>query len=647
MCSRVSLMALAAVSLLGLAGCQTGERVPPYLPHEVNPNGSGTGSVPLHGQFFGQPEGVSVSGNGLREATVLWAPPQDEVYRYRIERSDAQGGPFEKIAELSPSKMQYRDSGVAGAPLKDDTLYYYRIVALITRDGPESVPSKVVQTHTAPPPVPPEEVKATATGSREVTIAWASSVSDGVTQYRVERTPLATPGAFERVSVVRVSPFVDGGVPETALRDSTRYLYRVVTINRVGSESIPSKTAEVLTYPPPAVVQKVAGVSDEVRCVPLSWAPSPEQDVVRYDIYRARSADGTFDKIDAVKGRTATNYLDGGSNPGTLEDEASYFYRVRAVNRVTAESADSEIARAVTRRIPPEVEQVTLVGNRPREMPISWAVNVDQAVEGYEIWRSEEGSDEWVQLARLSGREVTNYLDRGEVKPATGLGHLKDATVYLYKVIAFNKANVKSSASVPVSSRTKYRPVTPTGLQITTNLPLAIKLVWTPNPEKDISEYVVECSSAPEGSFRRLSSVPAMREGGLVAREMALASGCVRYYRVKAFAQDGLESDWSDVAQGCAKPVPEVPTELHAENSGSSARIAWKAPPQADVRRYKVWRKKFLGWELISATEQTSYVFEFTELSKAMTIAVTAVDKDELESDKSVSLEIKPGSNNP
>ena len=71
--------------------------------------------------------------------------------------------------------------------------------------------------------------------------------------------------------------------------------------------------------------------------------------------------------------------------------------------------------------------------------------------------------------------------------------------------------------------------------------------------------------------------------------------------------------------------------------------MGWQAPAQPDVRRYKIWRKKFFGWELISTTEQASYLFEFTEQSKPMTVAVSAVDQDELESQKSESLEIKPG----
>jgi len=686
---RVTVMVILAGSALAasFSGCRTSNRVPDYLPREVNANQVGNAVVyetndprnsPVRpvvssqpresgpvkvaeiaveipparaattagGQrrtLYGQPEGVSVSDKGLREATLTWAQPQGEVYRYRIERSESPTGPFVKVDELSPQKMQYRDKGTPEAPLKDNTVYYYQIVAILERDGAESIPSTMVKTLTAPPPLAPLNVRAVASGSRAVTVTWATSQSDSVTGYRVERTLGTAPGTFERIGLVRVAVLVDGGTSASTLKDSSKYLYRIVTINRVNSESVPSQVAEVITMPPPAVVRKVVAVSDEVRCVPLSWMPSPESDVVRYDIYRARSPEGPYDKIGSVVGLTSVTFLDGGANPGTLEDEAAYYYRIRAVNAVTSESADSEAVKAVTRSVPTEVEGVTAIGNRPREIPVNWSVTSDKAVVGYEIWRSEEGADDWIQLSRINGSGVTNYLDRGELKPKPGLGSLKDATVYQYKVIAFNKANVKSSASNPVSARTKYRPVAPSGMTVTTNQPLAITLNWSPNPEKDIGDYVVECSDSPDGAFRKLVSVQSVREKGLSAKEMALPSGVVRFYRIKAIDKDGLESDWSTVGRGAAKSVPDAPVSLQSEAVGANVRVVWKAPVQPDVRRYKIWRKKLFGWEPVSTTEQTNYLFEFTELSKPMTIAVSAVDKDELESEKSESIEIKPG----
>lgn len=693
---RLAWILVGLVLILVLPGCRTRQRVPDYLPREVVANQVGqavvydlndprripgsivqpvaspaeirpapvtpsvsqpvTGEVvapvgkggavtpanPLRRTLYGQPEGILVTDKGLREATVSWKEPTDEVYRYRIERSESPDGPFVKLAEVSPRKKQYRDKGTDEAPLKDSTSYYYQIVAMLDREGPESIASKVVKAVTAPPPSVPGRVMATAPSSRAVKVAWAPSPSEGVTLYRVERAS-AMSGPFDKVGVSRSPILTDGGTAASTLKDSTRYYYRVITVNRVNAESQPSDPVEVLTLPPPAPVQKVIATGDEVRCVPLSWVPSPEPDVVRYDVYRARSANGSFQKIGSVPGRMVVTYLDGGTNPGTLEDEACYYYRIRAINAVTAEGGDSATVSATTRGIPAEVGSVTATPGRPREVPVSWMINSDKAVVGYEVWRAEEGSDEWLQVGRVIGRENTGYLDRGEIKPKPGLGLLKDGTIYLYKVIAFNQGDVRSSASSAASARTKYRPATPAGIVTTTNSPLCIKLTWKANPEKDISDYVVEAANAADGSFRKLVTVVASKADGLSATEMALESGVTRFYRVKAMDKDGLESDWSLPVAGSAKPAPGMPVSVMAQPVGTNIRLAWQAPVQPDIRRYKVWRKKFLGWELISTTEQTNYLFEFTELSKPMTVAVSAMDQDELESEKSDSLEIKPG----
>ncbi|MEI6166884.1 MAG: hypothetical protein WCS52_06795 [bacterium] len=666
----------------GLTGCRTRQRVPDYLPREVIANQVGnavvyeiadprrteghaslTSGVPAstlssgptvgspvadsaikRKTLYGQPEGVTVSSKGLREVMVSWKMPTDECFHYKIERSFESDDAFAEIAAVSPRKMSFKDTGTRDNPLRDNTAYYYRIIAQLEREGPESIPSAVVKAVTAPPPASPSKVSTVASSSRGVTVTWGGAApSEAVTLYRVERALASSSTAFERIGVTPSCTFTDGGTAASVLKDSTRYLYRVVAVNRVNAESAPSGVSEVVTLPPPAAVKHVVGVSDEVRCVPISWESNPEPDVVRYDVYRARQAEGLFEKIGSAPGRSSCSYLDGGTNPGKLEDEAIYFYRIRAVNAVTAEGAFSDVARAFTRGVPEEVAAVVALTGRPREIPVSWTMSLDKSVVGYEVWRADDSEDNWAQVCRLNGHSSTNFLDRGEIKPTSGLGFLKDGAVYQYKVIGFNNANVRSSASIAASARTKYRPAAPVGLMATTNTPLSINLTWAANSEMDIADYVVESADRPDAGFRKLMTVASGRLGGLSAREMALESGTIRYSRIKAVDKAGLESDWSKVIMGRAKPIPDAPSRVSREWVGTNARVSWQAPAQPDVQRYNVWRKKLFGWEPIATTEQTSYLFEFTELSKPMTVTISAVDKDGLESEKSGMIEIEPG----
>ena len=95
---------------------------------------------------------------------------------------------------------------------------------------------------------------------------------------------------------------------------------------------------------------------------------------------------------------------------------------------VTLRPITAETVRAVTRPVPPEVQQVVAVSARPREVPISWAASADSSVVGYEVWRSTGSGDDWAQIVRLNSRAVTSYLDRGGERDGTRLGQLSDGT---------------------------------------------------------------------------------------------------------------------------------------------------------------------------------------------------------------------------
>ena len=601
---------------------------------------------PVKTVAHGRPRGVEAVENGPRSALLKWSMPYDNMYRYRIERAAAEDGPFTRIAEVHPEKLTYIDGADSTTRLADNTTYYYRIVALLGRNGPVSEPSEVVSVLTAPPPSPPPAVHVSASGSRAVTLSWDASPSAAVSSYRVERASASSP-TFISVASVRETSCVDGGTAASTLKDSTRYLYRIIAITLIGSESPPSDLVEVVTLPPPVPVKGLVASSREVRCVPLSWEPNPETDVVRYDIYQARNAGGPFEKAGSVKDRTGTAFIAGGANPGKLEDEGTYFFTVRAVNAVTAESPDSATVRAITREVPPEVGKVAAVSARPREIPVSWDPSPDSAVIGYEIWRATGTEDDWTQIVRLSGREVSNYLDRDGEKDTARLGGLKDGTVYQYKLIAFNTANVRSSASVPATAKTKVIPAMPVGLTASTNTAHTVTLAWQPNPEKDISGYVVESSKKPENGFRQIATVQVADGGALIAEEKGLEPGAVRYYRVRACDNERLESEWCAPVQGRAKPLPDAPTALQAQPDGATAfRLTWHPPPQTDVIEYKVWTKKLLfGWDLLASTQKPEFHLDLTPGTKSPVLAVSAVDQDQLESEKSET--VKPAASIP
>ena len=533
------------------------------------------------------PADFQVSDFGLREARVSWRAPPDRSLQYRVERADSPSGPFELVAAVAASRGGFVDRGTANAPLLDATTYYYRLVA-VGRDGLESEPSDTRESMMAPPPEPPAQVEGRASAARAVTLEWGASASDGVVSYRVERRG-AGEAEFQVVGEVRGTRFGEGGTPASPLKDSTAYLYRVRAINRVGA------------------------------------------------------ADEEWTALSSLRGRDRTALLDGGREPGFLPDATAYEYAVRAVNAVGAESAASAVARAVTRDVPPPVAGLSAMTGLPRRVELSWEASADDPVVAYEIERA-AGDGEFEHLARVTGRDQTAYADYGGRVPrglrGASRAGLDDAATYRYRLRAVNTAGAVSEWSEAVASTTKPVPRAPGRLRASQRRARVIGLVWGANPERDIERYMVECSGLPDRGFAAAGAVAAGEPRGL--KQEGLPPDLTRYYRVKAVDADGLESEWSEVAEGTTKPLPGAPVDLSAEWVEDGTRLTWSAPPESDVVEYRVWGKKLFGQDEWARCAERECWIERARIGSRGVVAVSAVDADGLESVFSAWLEIRP-----
>ncbi|NCA81350.1 MAG: hypothetical protein EOM72_01200 [Opitutae bacterium] len=587
------------------------------------------------------PAVFTLSDLGLREAALQWTPPPDRSVQYRVERAESPDGPYVPIATLPASRGSYSDAGAKNDPLKDAAVYYYRLVA-IGRDGQESGPTAAQESMTAPPPNPPGDLTAEAPAARAVSLAWNPPACEGIEKYLVERAHAADE-VFSQVGDVSAPSFSEGGTAASPLKDSTAYLYRVRAVNRVGAIGEASAPVEITTRPPPAAPQGLAAESLQVRCVPLSWEAHPEDDVVRYDVYRADSDAGVFSFIGSASGLTNAAYLDGGRDPGDLEDDRAYFYCIRAMNAVTAESDDSEVVMATTRPRPPGVEGLAAATGLPRRVELIWNASPDEKVIGYDIERTASEAAP-ILIARVPGRESSAYVDSGEETSrfmrSSVKTPLQDGTRHAYRLRAVNTAKAASEWCAPVEATTKIIPETPKSLKASEGRARVIGLVWSANREKDIAEYVVETSALPDRNFTEAARVSIDETRGF--KQEALPPGLTRHYRVKAIDVDGLESEWSEPVAGSTKPLPGAPTDLEVEGTRDGAFLRWAAPAQKDIARYRILNKKMFGQEEVATAETTEYFFPSEALAQKKVMFVIAVDKDGLESPASGGLEVRP-----
>lgn len=578
------------------------------------------------------PAGVTASDMGLRSVTISWKSPADSAYQVRIERSLSPKGPFTKVGETSASRGTYTDR----IGLEDSTPYYYRLVA-VDRSGVASDPSVVVESMTAPPPSPPEKIEAKATASREITLTWTAPRSPGVASYRIERASASAPSNWTTRGETSATSFIDGGKPGTDLLDSSWYLYRITTINQIGVAGEPSAPIKVKTLPPPAPVKAFTAVTNQVRCVPLSWSASPELDVIGYEIERRDAADAAFTPIAKISSRTTTNYLDGKRDPGILGDAHRYEYRIRAFNRVGSFSDWTPPLAVTTRPPPPAPESVAGRSGLPRMVEVFWSPSPDEKVVAYEIQRAEADADAFVMAGRVEGRDQAFFTDRAGGRASEPAGRLKDSTTYRYRVRAINTAGAMSEWSEEAVAETKPAPTAPSGLKTTDDRPKVVELSWNANPEEDITHYVLEARAADSGRWREIGRArePSFRHSGLDDGESF-------FYRIKAVDKDTLESAWCDEVPGRSRPRPPPPTNVTADCTEKGAHIEWSAPEIA-IREYRVYRKGFLfSAEKIATVETSVADIEPATMGKGINVFVTAVDEEGLESAPSAIIELRP-----
>ena len=493
-----------------------------------------------------------------------------------------------------------------------------------------------------PPAVP--SVTVDDFGLRAVKLRWTDPNVPGLT-YRIERA-LAPDGPFMEADTVRAArgAYTDHGTPRAPLNDATTYYYRVTAISRSGLQSKPGPVRESMTAPPPVAPTRLEAVAPAGRAVALRWAPSEDEAVTRYTVERAAPPDYEFLPVGESE---PPRWQEGGTPDSPLDAATMYRYRVRAENRVGAVSDPSDPVEVTTQPPPVAVEGLTATSQQPRQVPIAWQESPESDVVRYEIERSESADGPFTAIAAVEDRARTAYVDEGD---ETGRGRrasltpLQDAKRYFYRVRPVNAVEVAGPWSATVDAETKPVPVAPPGLQASVGKAQKITISWEANPEPDIAAYDVAVATDRDGLFRTLQRVDvAAASASLTYSETGLAPGLTRYYRLRAVDADDLEGEWSAPVAGTTKPLPDAPREVAYEWVEGNVHLAWQPPPQADVVRYRVQETRMLrGHNELQVAEEPSATLTADDVGRRLRVVVTAIDVDELESEPSEVVDVRP-----
>jgi len=452
---------------------------------------------------------------------------------YNLYRANTQQGPYKEIANI-PFKDQGAGVASAAAPdkllkviyldkgLADGEDYYYKLTAYNERNL-ESDFCSYIKGATLPIV---SGLSAQGDMIREIKLVWNVAESPFIKGYYIYRSTSENEN-YTRIKKVNVSDV--GSVKKIdytdreGLGDKTRYFYRITAIEDSEIETSPSATVSIVTKGKPLTLQDLKAKSGLVKKIELTWPVSPSEEVEGYNLYMSKDKEGKFSLLKRIDGRAINSFVHGGASE-KLEDNGTYYYSMRAFNKVNVESDPSETIFATTKLRPAKPSGLKGEALKVKEVPLTWQPNPEKDITMYHVYRA-MGSEDFAQVAKISGK--TNYQDK----------ELKDGSTYRYKIRAEDKDELLSDFSDSISVQTKQKPKMIEGVisQISEG---NVILAWEPGSEPDLTHYIVY-----EKRFFGLQKIDTVKITSF--SEAAPAKGKSKTYAVTSVDKDGLESEFS------------------------------------------------------------------------------------------------------
>lgn len=243
------------------------------------------------------PQGPAAKDREPRKASIRWEivnSPDDEIMGYAVFRSTEENGKYEKIAGIhKPEEGSFIDME---PPLKDNTLYYYRISSYNSAGVYSNMSIPVSSTTKALPGIP-TGLSAKSGEVKQITLAWNPNSEEDITGYNVYRGK-SEDNFFEKLAFVKGrTDYIDAG-----LKDGDSYFY---SIDAVDKDNLKSGLSSPVTAVSKLLPVKPSGlrISNKDGRKILLWDANPEKDIKEYNIYK-KGFLGISLKVAAVQGNS-------------------------------------------------------------------------------------------------------------------------------------------------------------------------------------------------------------------------------------------------------------------------------------------------------------------------------------------------------
>jgi fibronectin type 3 domain-containing protein len=433
---------------------------------------------------------------------ITWSPgsPGNTPEGYIVFRSTSSYGTYTAIDTTDTTV--YRDSSV-----NQDISYYYRVSSYA--GTAVSVQSSYVYASPLRTQAPSGLTTSMDLYGSHIALSW--NASSGATEYHIYRSTSSST-AFSCIDTVSTAAYND-----STAGAGVYYYYKVGSYGPTGASYLSSYSSGRRLAPPGSV--SASGYAGYIR---VYW--SSVTSALRYIIYRALAAEGTFERIDST---TTTAYND---SAGTAD---TYYYRVSSVN--LSESGLSPASYGAKRSSPLAPSMVSATRGT-----LADSVCV--------VWRPSAGADSYLLYRSTDASFATAIVLRVTTADTTFNDYAASDSIYYYKAKAQNVAgqSVLSTGSVMGYRTPVAAPGPPGGLTASTAIQSYIQLAWTaPVAPVPVSGYRIYRADNLAGTYARIDSTT-----GVSYRDTAEKTFPDSYwYYITAYNQTG-ESVPSDTTNG-------------------------------------------------------------------------------------------------
>ena len=524
---------------------------------------SRTSATDYKASSTGLPAPTVTGGNDAQGRPTLKWNAVSGAAKYEVYRARSKDGTYSLMS--TQSATGYTNT----SDLTNGNTYYYKVRAL-DANGTAGAWSSVVsvtykQTLSAP----------TVTGGNDAqgrpTLTWKAVT--GAAKYEVYRARSRS-GEYIKYSTVTGTSYTN----ISYIENGNTYYYKVRALDANGTAGAWSSIVSV-TYKQTLSAPTVTGGNDAQGRPTLTW--KAVSGAAKYEVYRARSKDGTYSKYSTTTGTAYTNssYLTSG---------ATYYYKVRALD-ANGNAGPYSAVVSVTCRLKLTAPTVTGSTDSQGRPTLKW--NAVTGAAKYEVYRARSKDGDYIKYSTVTGTSYTNT------------SYLENGNTYYYKVRALGSDGTAGPDSTPVSVTYKAPFGAPlvTGSKDSQGRPA---LKW--DKVTDAAKYEVYRARSKNGTYSLMSTQSATG----YTNTSYLANGTTYYYKVRALKANGTASAYSSVVTITygTVPTPAAPAMRSAKADSAGITVSWDTA--ANAVAYNVYRTADAGssWtQVASSVKGSSY----------------------------------------